>query len=353
MSKDAPTTHPIKPAVAAYQPSVKDKLIGKPRFHFEPHAVMQRLRTRIIGQDAALNEIEKMLQVVKADFSNPERPLSITLMLGPTGVGKTETVRLISEAIYQRPDAFCRIDMNTLSQEHYAAALTGAPPGYVGSKEGNTLLDETAIQGSHTRPGIVLFDELEKASPEVIRSLLNVLDNGKLTLSAGSKTIDFRNCMIFMTSNVGARAAQEYLDKLSYLPKKAQALLLKRVPAQRLIEKVLHRQFDPEFLNRIDRTLHYQPVQENALPRLVEIEMEKLNQRLQHQKRQVELSAAAQAHFYQGHDIRFGARHLARKIRTELEPVLAAYFLQHPEQLGVQIDYQQGRLQVIAAVPSP
>ena len=197
----------------------------------------------------------------------------------------------------------------------------------------------------------MLFDELEKASTEVIRSLLNVLDTGKLTLSAGTKTIDFRNCMIFMTSNVGARAAQEYLNKLSYLPEKAQSLLLKRLPAQRLIEKVLHRQFDPEFLNRIDRTLHYLPVQENALPRLVEIEMEKLNQRLQHQKRRVQLSTAAQAHFYQGHDIRFGARHLARKMRTELEPVLAAYFLQYPEQLEVQIDYQQGQLHVIATAP--
>ncbi len=326
-------------------------MIGKPRFHFEPQQVMQRLRARIIGQDTALGEIEKMLQVVKADFSNPERPLAVTLMLGPTGVGKTETVRLISEAIYGRSDAFCRIDMNTLAQEHYAAALTGAPPGYVGSKEGNTLFNEVAIQGSHTRPGIVLFDELEKASTEVIRSLLNVLDTGKLTLSAGTKTLDFRNCMIFMTSNVGARAAQEYLDKLSYLPEKAQSLLLKRLPAQRLIEKVLHRQFDPEFLNRIDRTLHYLPVQENALPRLVEIEMEKLNQRLQHQKRRVQLSTAAQAHFYQGHDIRFGARHLARKMRTELEPVLAAYFLQYPEQLEVQIDCQQGQLHVITTAP--
>ena len=95
---------------------------------------MQLLRERIIGQDAALNEIEKMLHVVKADFSSPDRSLSVTLMLAPTGVGKTETVRLIAEAIYGRPDAFCRIDMNTLAQEHYAAALTGAPPGYVGSK---------------------------------------------------------------------------------------------------------------------------------------------------------------------------------------------------------------------------
>lgn len=119
--------HIVQPGTSTHTASERDRLIGKPRFHFESKAVMDLLRERIIGQDAALNEIEKMLHVVKADFSSPDRPLSVTLMLGPTGVGKTETVRLIAEAIYGRPDAFCRIDMNTLAQEHYAAALTGAP----------------------------------------------------------------------------------------------------------------------------------------------------------------------------------------------------------------------------------
>ncbi|WP_298145301.1 AAA family ATPase [uncultured Acinetobacter sp.] len=345
MTQSSHAVHIIQPATSSHSISEKDRLIGKPRFHFEPIQVMQKLRERIIGQDAALNEIEKMLHVVKADFSNPERPLSVTLMLGPTGVGKTETVRLISEAIYGRADAFCRIDMNTLAQEHYAAALTGAPPGYVGSKEGHSLFDETAIAGSHTRPGIMLFDELEKASNEVLRGLMNVLDTGKLTLTAGTKTIDFRNCMIFMTSNVGAQAAQQYLDKLNFLPKKMQDVCLKRVPTQTIIEKVMRRKFDPEFLNRIDRTLHYQPVQDDALPRLVEIELTKLNQRLRHQKRQVHLTDAAKAYFYQDHDIRYGARHLGRKLRTELEPVLALYFLQHPDVFELNLDYQNGHFQ--------
>ena len=322
--------HIVQPSTSTHHLSERDRLIGKPRFHFEPNSVMQLLRERIIGQDAALNEIEKMLHVVKADFSSPDRPLSVTLMLGPTGVGKTETVRLIAEAIYGRPDAFCRIDMNTLAQEHYAAALTGAPPGYVGSKEGHSL-----------------FDELEKASTEVIRGLMNVLDTGRLTLTAGTKTIDFRNCMIFMTSNVGAQAAQQYLDKLSYLPEKMQALCLKRVPTQRIIEKVMQRKFDPEFLNRIDRSLHYQAVQHDALPRLVEIELDKLNKRLQHQQRSVHLSALAKAYFYQGHNIRYGARHLGRKMRTELEPILALYFLNQPEQFRLHLDCVDGQLAVL------
>ncbi len=344
MSTPQSGLHIVRPATMTHHTSERDRLIGKPRFHFEPQAVMELLRERIIGQDAVLDEIEKMLHVVKADFSSPDRPLSVTLMLGPTGVGKTETVRLISEAIYGRPDAFCRIDMNTLAQEHYAAALTGAPPGYVGSKEGHSLFDETAIAGSHTRPGIMLFDELEKASTEVIRGLMNVLDTGRLTLTAGTKSIDFRNCMIFMTSNVGAQAAQQYLEKLSFLPEKLQHVCLKKVPTQRIIEKVMQRKFDPEFLNRIDRSLHYQAVQHDALPRLVEIELAKLNQRLQHQQRSVNLTAAAKAYFYQDHDIRYGARHLGRKLRTELEPMLAIYFLNQPEQLILNLDCIEGHL---------
>ncbi|OAL77338.1 AAA family ATPase [Acinetobacter sp. SFB] len=346
MTNHNPAMHIVKPVTATHSASEKDRLMGKPRFHFEPKDVMQLLHTRIIGQDAALKEIEKMLHVVKADFSSPERPLSVMLMLGPTGVGKTETVRLISEAIYGRPDAFCRIDMNTLAQEHYAAAITGAPPGYVGSKEGHSLFDETAIAGSHTRPGIVLFDELEKASTEVIRGLMNILDTGKLTLTSGTKTIDFRNCMIFMTSNVGAQAAQQYLNKLNFLPQKMQDICLKKIPTKTIIEKVMLKKFDPEFLNRIDRTLHYQAVQDNALPKLVDIELEKLNQRLQHQKRVVVLTDAAKAHFYKDHDIRFGARHLARKMRTELEPILAIYFLNYPGKNQLTVNFDNGQLMI-------
>lgn len=345
MTNTNPALHVVTTNTSS-QLSQKDRLIGQPRFHFEPHDVMQLLRARIIGQDKALSEIEKMLYVVKADFSSSERPLSVTLMLGPTGVGKTETVRLISEAIYGHADAFCRVDMNTLSQEHYAAAITGAPPGYVGSKEGYSLFDETSIAGSHTRPGIVLFDEIEKASNEVIRGLMNILDTGRLTLTSGTKTIDFRNCMIFMTSNIGAQAAQQYLDKLNLLPKTLQQACLKRVPTQTIIEKIMFRKFDPEFINRIDRTLHYQPVQENALPQLVNIEIEKLNKRLTHQKRHIILTDAAKAYFYQEHDIRFGARHLARKIRTELEPLLAIHFLNHPEQLQIVLDEKNGQLSI-------
>ena len=132
------------------------------RFRFEPEAVMARLRENIVGQDEALAAMESMLVRVKADIGEENRPLAVHLFLGPTGVGKTETVRLIAEAIHGNRDGLCRIDMNTLAQEHYAAALTGAPPGYVGSKEGHSLFDLDKVQGSFSKPGIVLFDEIEK-----------------------------------------------------------------------------------------------------------------------------------------------------------------------------------------------
>lgn len=327
-----------------YQQDGIKQRISQSRFLFEPAKVMALLQERIVGQDAALQQIDNMLQVLKADFSNPERPLSVTLMLGPTGVGKTETVRLIAEAIYGRPDAFCRIDMNTLAQEHYAAALTGAPPGYVGSKEGTTLFDIDAIQGSFSKPGIVLFDELEKASTEVIRSLLNVLDSGKMTLSSGAKTIDFRNSLIFMTSNVGAKTLQQHWKQP--LRSIRHVLKSRTQHEHELIDTALHQQFDPEFLNRIDRTLCYHRVGKDFMPALINIELKKLNSRLAKQGRTVSLDHKAMRHLAKGHDARFGARDLARKFRTQLEPALASFILQHPDSMALNVGLKQGQLYV-------
>ncbi|MCU4412721.1 AAA family ATPase [Acinetobacter sp. WU_MDCI_Axc73] len=317
------------------------------RFQFEPEHVMQCLRKNIVGQDLALIEIENMLKVVKADFNAPERPLSVTLMLGPTGIGKTETVRVIAEAIYGRADAFCRIDMNTLAQEHYAAALTGAPPGYVGSKEGHTLFDLEAIQGSFSKPGIILFDEIEKASTEVIRALLNVIETGMLKLTAGTKAIDFRNCMIFMTSNIGARQSQERVNVLERLPKFCQHWANKlNIDAKAVTQQALTAKFDPEFLNRIDRILHYVSVEAEFLPNLIEIELNKLNQRLQKQGRTVQLSPNVSIFLQQSYESCYGARGVSRQFRTRIEPLLATEFIRFPEGNHFYIDIQDRQFQV-------
>ena len=330
-----------------YDMQSKECIARTSRFSFDPEKVMQHVRGHIIGQRAALDEIENMLLTVKADFNAPTRPLAVTLMLGPTGVGKTETVRLIAEAIHGKPDAFCRIDMNTLAQEHYAAALTGAPPGYVGSKEGNTLFDEALIQGSFSKPGIVLFDEIEKASTEVIRGLLNVLETGTLKLTAGTKVLDFKNCMIFMTSNVGAKDAQARLRQLAKLPKPIQKLArLAKLDDSQITERALYKKFDPEFLNRIERILNYEAVEADFAPTLVSLEIEKLNQRLCKQSRTVELTPAATQFLSTGHDVRFGARGLSRRFRVLVEPQLARFFIQHPEAGQIIIDYDGKTIQV-------
>lgn len=298
------------------------------RFLFEPEQVMALLRSRIVGQDAVLAQVESMLKVLKADIGERERPLSVNLFMGPTGVGKTEIVRLLAEALHGRADAFCRIDMHTLAQEHYAAALTGAPPGYVGSKEGTTLFDVEAIQGSYSRPGIVLFDELEKASKEVVRSLLGVLENGRLTLTAGSKTLDFRNSLIFMTSNIGAQDARRYRE--AFQKGWRRWLGLSPSDEQALLEQALHNHFEPEFLNRIDRILSFERIEGEWLEALLEIELGKLNQRLARQGRTLLLDESALAWLCRAHDVRFGARAMGRRLRTELEPAIADYLLTDP-----------------------
>jgi len=312
------------------------------RFVFEPAQVMALLRSRIVGQEAVLAQMDSMLKSLKADLGDPARPLSVTLFLGPTGVGKTEIVRLIAEAIHGKPDAFCRIDMNTLSQEHYAAALTGAPPGYVGSKEGTTLFDAEAIAGSFSRPGIVLFDELEKASSEVLRSLLNVLDSGRLTLTAGSRTLDFRNCLIFMTSNLGAREAWDHRARFARGWRRL--LGLRPRGEAEVVEQALHRQFDAEFINRIDRVLTFERIDGEHLGALLQIELGKLNQRLGRRGIQVELDESAQHLLCSGQDPRFGARDLVRRLRRELEPVLAEALLAQPQATRLRVSAVAGTL---------
>lgn len=294
------------------------------RFLFDVETVMALLRSRIVGQDAVLGEIEAMLRVVKAGIGDPERPLTVNLFLGPTGVGKTEIVRLLAQAIHGKPDAFCRIDMNTLAQEHYAAALTGAPPGYVGSKEGTTLFDAEAITGTFSRPGIVLFDELEKASPEVVRSLLNVLDSGRLTLAAGNRTLDFRNALVFMTSNIGARQAARW--ERWPIPRTGRSAL-----RSRSVRQALHRHFDSEFLNRIDRTLQFDSIQGDRLMPVLDVELSKLTQRLLRQGVQLQVDSAVKQAICRTHDPRFGARDVARQLRTRLEPAVADALLRDPE----------------------
>lgn len=299
------------------------------RFRFEPDAVMSRLRKNIVGQDDVLTAMESMLVRVKADIGEENRPLAVHLFLGPTGVGKTETVRLISEAIHGNRDGLCRIDMNTLAQEHYAAALTGAPPGYVGSKEGHSLFDLDKVQGSFSKPGIVLFDEIEKASKEVIRALLNVLDTGRLVLPSGNREIDFRNTLIFMTSNAGALEAEAHEQR--YQRGWRRWLGLSPGKLNSLRDTALRRHFDPEFLNRIDQIHTFNRLTDNWLEALLDIELAGLNHRLTKKHAAVSLSTELRAELCRDYDARYGAREMLRAFRQRLEPALARALMAYPD----------------------
>ncbi len=176
---------------------------------------MALLRERIVGQDAVLGQVEALLKVVKADIGERERPLSVDLFMGPTGVGKTEVVRLLAQAIHGRADAFCRIDMHTLAQEHYAAALTGAPPGYVAARKAPPCSTPRLLLAASVGPASCCSMNWRRPAPRCCAACSACWRHGRLTLTAGSRTLDFRNSLIFMTSNIGAQPVQRLRERFA------------------------------------------------------------------------------------------------------------------------------------------
>ncbi|WP_231613304.1 AAA family ATPase [Halomonas sp. BC04] len=300
------------------------------RFKFDVDVVLDALKKDILGQEKAIESVHDILKVVRADITDPRRPLFTALFLGPTGVGKTEVVRSLARSLHGDADAFCRVDMNTLSQEHYSAAITGAPPGYVGAKEGNTLFDQDKMEGSPGRPGIVLFDELEKASPEVLQALLNVFDNGMLTVASGERTYSFRNTLIFMTSNLGARDIQRYEQRQNgfirrLFPRSAKG---RHKQVEDIVQEKLLKSFSPEFVNRIDNITIFNWIEMELVGDLVKLEVQRLNRRLL--KHQCRLTVSDEVIDYvssTGFDRQFGARALRRAVRRVIEVPLAEYLL--------------------------
>jgi ATP-dependent Clp protease ATP-binding subunit ClpA len=320
----------------------RQRQVPATRYLFNPEGIVSELTSLIIGQDEVIEQLGSLLFRVKADIVEPSKPLLVLMLLGPTGVGKTQLVNHLARIILGSEKSLCRVDMNTLSQSHYSAALTGAPPGYAGSKENHTLFNADAISGSYSRPGIVLFDEIEKASQDVCRSLLNVLDNAQLILSSGNKTIDFSNSLIFMTTNIGSDAMLE----------KAQFPLLSRVKKwigvrskspQEEAFQVLKNHFEPEFLNRIEDFLYFQPLDNSNLNSLIEIELAAMHKRINREGYEFTFTKACNSELKKQYQKEYGARNIRHRIRKDIEPMIARCLLNSSIQSSQYIVDWQGK----------
>jgi ATP-dependent Clp protease ATP-binding subunit ClpB len=274
----------------------------------------ERLRARVVGQEAAVRAVSETIRRARAGMQDPNRPLGSFIFLGPTGVGKTELARVLAEFLFNDHAALLRLDASEYSEKHSVARLIGAPPGYVGYGEGGQLTEPV-----RRRPyTVVLLDEIEKAHPDVFNILLQILDEGRLTDGYG-RTVDFKNTVFIMTSNVGSQHASE----LGW--ERADLLRERMVSA-------LHEEFRPEFLNRVDEVLVFDVLGRDEISQIVEIQMAEVHKRLAVQKLRIEITEAARAKILQeGFDPAFGARPLRRAIQRRIlnplaERVLAQEF---------------------------
>src|SRR5271154_1955455 len=272
-----------------------------------------RLRERVVGQDEALEIVANAIRRSRAGLSDPKRPIGSFLFLGPTGVGKTETARDLAEFLFDDEQSMIRIDMSEYMEKHAVARLIGAPPGYVGHDEGGQLTEAV-----RRRPySVILFDEIEKAHPDVFNILLQVLDDGRLTDSKG-RTVDFKNTVLIMTSNLGAHLLQtENLESESAFD-----------AAREQVTQLLRQSFRPEFLNRVDDVVIFRPLGEEQLSHIVDLRLVDLRKLLEPRKISLELTDGARHQLLlTGYDRQYGARPLKRAIQRLIQDPLAIKIL--------------------------
>ncbi len=273
-----------------------------------------RLRQRVIGQDEALSRVSNAVRRSRAGLSDPRKPIGSFIFLGPTGVGKTELARALAEFLFDDEHALIRIDMSEYMEKHAVARLIGAPPGYIGYDEGGQLTEAVRRRPYST----ILFDEIEKAHPDVFNILLQILDDGRLTDSRG-RTVDFKNTVIIMTSNIGA----------SYLQAEGVSSPEAFAEASEHVMEALRQHFRPEFLNRVDDIIVFKPLGEEQLTRIIELRLDDLRKLLADRKITIELTAAAkELLFVEGYDRAYGARPLKRAIQRLIQDPLALKILE-------------------------
>jgi ATP-dependent Clp protease ATP-binding subunit ClpB len=301
----------------------------------------EELHKRVIGQDEAVTAVAEAVIRSRSGLSDPNRPIGSFIFLGPTGVGKTELARALAGYLFDDERAMVRIDMSEYGEKHSVARLIGAPPGYVGYEEGGQLTEAV-----RRRPfSVVLFDEIEKAAPEIFNVFLQILDDGRLTDGQG-RTVDFKNAILIMTSNIGSQRILDYHGAGGADYAVMRATLLDE----------LRRHFRPEFLNRVDEIVVFQALTEEQLAKIVEIQLDRLRVRLADRRITLELSDSARRHLVRvGNDPVYGARPLKRAIQKELETPLGRKILAGEIKDGqsVLVDYDQnkGELTFTAGLP--
>ena len=288
----------------------------------------EHLHQRVVGQDEALKAVSNAVRRARAGLQDPNRPIGSFIFLGPTGVGKTELSRALAEFLFDDENAMIRIDMSEYMEKHTVARLIGAPPGYVGYEEGGQLSEAV-----RRKPySVILFDEIEKAHQDVFNVLLQVLDDGRITDGQG-RTVDFKNTVIIMTSNIGSQFITEEES---------------REARSRLVMDALRAHFRPEFLNRVDEIVIFDRLTEDDLKKIVEIQLRRLTKRLEQQKITLDLSDSAKALLArEGYDPVYGARPLRRTIQKEILDPLSIDILEGKVREGqtVKVDAKNGALE--------
>jgi ATP-dependent Clp protease ATP-binding subunit ClpB len=293
----------------------------------------ERLHKRVVGQEEAVNAVANAIRRARAGLQDPNRPLGSFVFLGPTGVGKTELARALAEFLFDDEQAMVRIDMSEYQEKHTVSRLIGAPPGYVGYEEAGQLTEAV-----RRRPyAVVLFDEIEKANPEVLNVLLQLLDDGRLTDGKG-RTVDFKNAVVIMTSNVGSQyIAERALRGETEIDE----------GTRRQLMDALRQHFKPEFLNRIDEVIFFHALGRDDIRRIIDIQLGALLRRLADRKIRLELSDKARDFLIEeGYDPVYGARPLKRTIQRRVLDPLALGVLQGEFKEGdlVRADVSQGSL---------
>jgi ATP-dependent Clp protease ATP-binding subunit ClpC len=278
-----------------------------------------RLHERIIGQEEAIHAISDAIRRARSGMKDPKRPNGSFIFIGPSGVGKTELAKALAEFLFDDEDALVRMDMSEYHEQHTVSRLFGAPPGYIGYEEGGQLTE--AVRRRPYR--VILFDEIEKAHPEVWNALLQILDDGRLTDGQG-RVVDFRNTVLIMTSNLGTEFVKQG-GTLGFLQKEASD---EDRQAHEKIEKALKSTFRPEFLNRIDEIIMFSPLTKEQMLQIVDLQMKEVRNRLEEHGLKVELTDAARDWLAaEGYDASFGARPLKRALQKHVESPLSVSLL--------------------------